>query len=162
MEPYKPRPPAPPLGNKRALGNDGGAPLVYDDERILEELEALRAWMELPDSLYFKTFAVSRGYHPNRFQEFADRNPEFACALELAKVWQECRLVNLGLWNKTNSGLTKFMLINNHGYREQSLLAQVFPAESAILPSSNNTSAELVSEATIRANEEARNRTGLT
>lgn len=113
-------PPPAPFGNKRAVGNDGGRPAMYTDEWIKEEAERFREWMQRPESVFFKSFAIERGYHPVRLHEFADRSPEFSLALQIAKAWQEQKLVNFGLFNKTNSTITKFVLTNCHSWKEQS------------------------------------------
>jgi len=117
------KPPPPPLGNQRALGNRGRAPDIYTPEWIEKEAKLFQEWMGKEDSVFFKSFCVERGYHPNRLQEFADKNPVFAGVLEIAKVWQESKLVNYGLFNRTNAGMTKFVLANHHGYAEKTQVA---------------------------------------
>ncbi len=97
----------------------GGRPQVYTDTWIEEEADRLLAWMELPESIFLKSFAVERKYHPNRLQEFADKNQKFSGVLELAKSWQESRLITYSLFNKINCGMTKFVLANHHGYCEK-------------------------------------------
>ena len=116
---YKPIPPRPPLGNKYALGHGCGAPEKYTDEWIEKESEAFIEWMKLPESIFFKSFAIERGYHPNRLQEFADKSPIFSGVLNKAKAWQEQKLINFALFNKINAGMTKFVLANHHGYVEK-------------------------------------------
>ena len=119
----KKNPPPPPKGNQRALGNKGGAPALYTLEWIEEEARLFQEWMGKEDSVFFKSFCVERGYHPNRLQEFADKSPVFSGVLEIAKVWQESKLVNYGLFNRTNAGMTKFVLANHHGYCEKAQIA---------------------------------------
>jgi hypothetical protein len=119
----KPIPPKPPIGNKYALGNNGGAPEIYTEKWLREESEKFRDWMQKETSIYFKSFAIERGYSPQRFSEFANKSPEFAEALEMAKLWQEQKLVNYGLFNKTNPNMTKFVLANCHRWSERSTLA---------------------------------------
>jgi hypothetical protein len=101
------------------LGNQGGAPLTYTEVWLQEEARLFYDWMKEEDSLYFKSFAIHRGYSPQRLSEFAEKSPEFSEALEFAKAWQEQKLINLGLWNKLNSSMTKFVLSNCHSWREQ-------------------------------------------
>ena len=103
----KHKPPVPPKGNKYAVGNDGGAPEVYTQEWLAEEAKRFLAWMKEPKSIYFKSFAIERGYSPQRFVEFADKSSEFAEAYKLAKEWQEQKLVSFGLFNKTNATIDK-------------------------------------------------------
>lgn len=110
---------AAPKGNRFAVGNQGGASQKYNDSWIEEEAKNFLEWMKLPQSIFFKSFAIERGYHPNRLQEFADKNQVFSGVYELAKAWQESRLVDFALFNKTNCGMTKFVLANHHGYSEK-------------------------------------------
>jgi hypothetical protein len=108
-----------PVGNQNALGNSGGAPQIYTNEWISNEAKLFREWMQKPDSLYFSTFAVERGYDRQRLNEFADKSVEFSDALKFAKNWQESRLVNYGLKNETNPSITKFVLQNCHGWADK-------------------------------------------
>ncbi len=108
-----------PLGNQFAKGHGKGRPQAYTDQMIEKEAQAFREWMAKEDSIFIKSFAVERGYSPQRLTEFAEKNNVFSEVLELAKSWQECRLINYGLFNKTNSGLTKFVLANHHNYSEK-------------------------------------------
>jgi hypothetical protein len=112
-----------PKGNKFAKGHGEGCPQKYTDKWIEQEAEALLQWMKKEDSVYFKSFAVERGYSPQRLTEFAKSNKVFSEALELAKSWQECRLVNYSLWNKINSNITKFCLANCHGFSDKTELS---------------------------------------
>lgn len=87
-----------------------GVPKRYTDEFIEREAAALLAWMELPDSLYYKRFAQSRGYHVQRMKEWKETNEKFAEVFEFAQQWQEIKLVEGGLTNTLNAGFTKFIL----------------------------------------------------
>ena len=112
---------AAPKSNQYAKGcTTSGAPMIYTDDWIKEEAQLFRKWMEKPDSMYFTSFATERGYCIQRLTEFADVNKEFSEALTYARSWQLNRLVNLGLRNEINSGLTKFVLQNNHGWADRS------------------------------------------
>ena len=112
---------AAPKANQHAKGcTTSGAPTIYTYEWITEEAKLFRKWMEKPDSMYFTSFATERGYCIQRLTEFADVNIEFSEALTYARSWQLNRLVNLGLRNEINSGLTKFVLQNNHGWADRS------------------------------------------
>lgn len=136
------------IGNKLALGNDGGRPAEYTEEWIRNEAKLFREWMKKDDSIYFKTFAIERGYSSQRFHDFAQRSTEFAELLKIAHEWQEQKLLNLGLFNKTNAGLTKFVLSNKHGWSEKTYVVQeTSPAQSTITQSAGSTK-DLVNEQT--------------
>lgn len=97
----------------------GGRPKVYTDEFLESEAEALLEWMTHPDNLYFKSFAIERGYHPQRLGEFAAQNQKFSEVYSIAQAWQEQRLVNGALKNQLNGGFTKFVLGNTAGWTDR-------------------------------------------
>lgn len=136
-----------PRGNQNAKGcTTSGAPQIYTDEYIKNEAKLFREWMQKPDSLYFGTFAVERGYCYQRLTEFANKSVEFSDTLEYAKHWQQCRLVNCGLKNETNSGLTKFVLQNCHGWAErQQISGDAVNPIGFLLTKADGASQELVS-----------------
>lgn len=95
---------------------EGGRPVKYDAKFIEAEADAFEKWMSSPDSIYFKRFAINRGYHPNRLAEFAEQNERFSGVYAQAKAWQEVRLAEGGLRNEFNSGFTKFVMGNVCGW----------------------------------------------
>ena len=109
-----------PVGNKYAIGHEKSGPDKYTDDWLEAEALAFEEWMQRPDSVFFKSFAIERGYSPQRLAEFADKSKVFSEVYEKAKAWQECRLAVGGLTKKFEPSLTKFLLANQHGYREKS------------------------------------------
>lgn len=95
---------------------NGGRPEKYTKAFIEKEADAFLEWMKFPESLYFKRFAIDRGYHPNRLAEFAEQNEKFSGVYEKAKAWQEVRLVEGGLLSEFNAGFTKFIMGNVCGW----------------------------------------------
>lgn len=137
---------AAPKGNQYAVGNSG-PPATYNDEWIENEAKLLLEWMSTTDCKYFKTFAINRGYHPQRFYEFAESNKVFAEVWELAKAWQECKLVGLGLDNKVHFGMASRILAHAHGISERPIMImQGAPKEAEIPPEAINTSKDLVND----------------
>lgn len=138
---------APPKNNKYALGHGKGAPEKYTQAWIEKEAKAFLEWMKLPDSIFIKSFAIERGYSPQRLSEFAEKSHVFSEVYKMAKEWQEAKLVNYGLFNKTNCGMTKFVLANHHGYTEKSQIAgeQGNPL-AVVLEKINGASKDLVNE----------------
>lgn len=114
---------AAPRGNQNAKGHGEGRPQEYTSEWIDSEAKLFLEWMKKPDSLYFKAFAIERGYAPQRLTEFADKNVNFAEALSQAKGWQESRLVLLGCYKKIDSSMAKFVLTNCHSWAEKNQLS---------------------------------------
>ena len=112
-----------PKDNQYAKGHGYGRPKKYTDEFIEKEAAAFYEWTKEPESIYFKSFAIERGYSPKYLFEFAKNNKVFNECLEYAHEWQEQRLATYGLFNKTNSSITKFTLGNCHGWTERTQLS---------------------------------------
>lgn len=92
--------------------DEGGRPKKYTDQFIEKEADAFEEWMTYPTSIYFKRFAINRGYHPNRLTEWAKENERFACVYQKAQAWQEVRLAEGGLTSEFNAGFCKFVMGN--------------------------------------------------
>lgn len=101
------------------VNGEGGCPKKYTPEFIEKEADAFEEWMKQPGSLYFKRFALNRGYAPQRLYEFAEENQKFAEVYSLAKGWQECRLIEGGLTNEFNGGFCKFVMGNLCGWTDK-------------------------------------------
>ena len=131
---------------------EGGRPIKYDKEFIEKEAEAFKLWMKHPESLYIKCFALERDYHPRRLSEFADVNERFSLVLEMAKAWQEARLVKGGLKHEFHAGFTKFVMSNICGWSEktETKVSAVDPNNPTQywVPEANGKSKELVNEPT--------------
>lgn len=112
-----------PKGHQFSVGNKDGKPRKYTRVMIEKEAEEFLHWLNMPDSIFFKSFAIQRGYHPNRLAEFAKMNEKFSGAYELAKAWQEVKLVEGGLTNQFNANFTKFALSNISGWSDRQHLS---------------------------------------
>ena len=139
-----------PKGHKPYRGSEtGGRPKTYTPEFIEQEAKEFEKWMEFPENLYFKKFALSRGYHPNRLTEWAKENEKFACVYEKAQAWQEIRLVEGGLTSEFNSGFCKFVMGNTCGWfdkQETKLIGDTANPLQFLLEKADGSSKELVVE----------------
>lgn len=102
-----------------------GRPVTYTDEWLAKEATLLLEWLKEPKNFYFKRFALERGYTSQRFPEFSKRSDLFKEALELAKEWQEVKLVEGCLRQEFNSTITKFVLQNCHGWQDKTTITGV-------------------------------------
>lgn len=134
-----------PKGNQNAIGNKGGAPVLYSKEWIENEAKLLLDWFQEPRNIWLKGFALLRGYDPSRFDEFSNKSIEFSLALKKAKQWQEYKLVDMSLFNEINPTITKFALTNNHGWAEkQQISGDTANPLSFILQKGDGDSKDLV------------------
>lgn len=125
----------------------GGAKQKYTDEFIEAEAEAFLEWIKHPENIYHKKFALERGYSAQRFNEWEKVNNKFSEAMQIIREWQETKLFENGLLSKFNSGITKFGLINNHGWSdrtESKVIHQGFDLSG--LQAALNKSKDLVSD----------------
>jgi hypothetical protein len=112
-----------PKGNKYAIGNSGQPPSKYTREFIELESEALIEWFSQPNNIYFKRFALERGYSPDELARFAKKSEVFKRAYLLAKEWQECKIVEGALLNRLNSSFAKFAMANLSGWSDKQQLS---------------------------------------
>lgn len=101
-----------PKGNQYAKGSSGPPPSKYTDEFIENEAKELVLWFSKPENIYFKRFALERGYPPDMIGEFSKKNEVFKRAHIFAREWQECKIVEGALLNKLNSSFAKFAMAN--------------------------------------------------
>ncbi len=111
-----------PMGheNYASADNLGGRPKKYTKEFIENEAEELNKWIQKDGNVFFNRFALMRGYHPQKFTEFAAQNERFQEVFTMAKKWQEL-VISEGAITKTFSdGFSKFVLVNHHGWSDKS------------------------------------------
>lgn len=109
-----------PKGHKPYPGCEkGGAPKKWTPERIEKEADAFEEWMRRPDSIWYKDFALERGYLSDRFAEWAKENEKFARIYRKSQEWQQSKLLKGGLLNTYNAGFTKFVMGNTCGWYEK-------------------------------------------
>jgi len=98
----------------------GGRPKKYTEDFINEQADKLIAWFnESPNNIYFEEFTLSQGINPNRMSEWADCNDKFSVALQIGQRIQELRLKKGATFKELDCNFTKFILINNHGYKDK-------------------------------------------
>ena len=112
-----------PKGNKFAEGNAGPQPTKYTQEFIEKEAVAFVKWFAKPGNIYFKRFALERGYSPDELARFAKKSEVFRRAYLFAKEWQECKIVEGALFNKLNSSFAKFAMANLSGWSDKQQLS---------------------------------------
>jgi hypothetical protein len=108
-----------PKANKYAVGNSGPPPSKYTLEFIEQEAKAFISWFSQPDNIYFKRFALERGYPPDMLAYFAERSEVFNRAYMFSKAWQECKIVESALFSKLNSNFAKFAMANLSGWSDK-------------------------------------------
>lgn len=104
---------------------------VWTEKKSIEMLNELIDWLELADeNIFFNEFLYLeyRKNHPELNRQTFDELPSYldkkytSCSklLNVAKKIQETKLIKFGVFDKLNATMTKFVLINHHGYTERS------------------------------------------
>lgn len=124
----------------------GGRPKKYTKEFIEKEADAFMEWLNTPGSMYFKRFALNRGYNPLLLSAWAKENEKFRIVHQYAQQWQETRLAEGGLTSEFNSGFCKFVMGNVCKWTEKTEVSgsQKNPL-SFVLQKADGKSTELVS-----------------
>jgi hypothetical protein len=102
---------------------EGGRPLKYTKEFIENEADAFLEWMGRPDSIWYESFAVERGYDPNLLSIWAKENDRFSGVYALSQGWQKAKLISGGLLSVYNSTITKLVLANTCGWSDKQQVA---------------------------------------
>ena len=97
----------------------GGRPVKYTKGFIENEAHAFEEWMRRPESLWYKDFALERGYDPDLLSIWAKENEKFSGVYKCSQNWQQSKLVNGGLRGEYNASFTKFVMANTCGWAER-------------------------------------------
>ena len=101
---------AAPKGNQYAKGHKARPPVIYDDDYIENEALELRQWADTNLDLWIKDFAHLRGYSPQRFYEWRDKNKVFAEAFEYAKDKQERKFYHGAMTKELDMVFVKYFM----------------------------------------------------
>ena len=99
-----------------------GRPKKYTKEWMAEEAKVFLAWLDLHKHdkvIWFKDFAIERGYDPTRLTEFEHESEQFSLAIKKARAIQESMLAKGSLENKLNNATSIFLLKAVHGYQDK-------------------------------------------
>jgi len=92
----------------------------YTEEVLLEIGNKLLSWMQRPDNIFFEKFLLLEYDLYNSFlADYKDKYPSFSKLIDKARKLQEFKLSEGGLKKDFDGGVTKFCLINNHGYTSE-------------------------------------------
>lgn len=136
-----------PKGNRFVVGNSGPPPRKFTAEFIEREAQTFIEWSRDPGNIYFKRFALERGYLPEELSRFAEKNDVFKQAYRQAQAWQECKIVEGGLRNQLNSNFAKFAMANLSGWSDkQQVSGDAANPLAFLLKKADGQSRDLVNE----------------
>ena len=94
----------------------GGRPRRFSTEDIERFADELLEWMKDESRFWLKDFFIERGIDPDYMAIWAKENEKFSGAYRLAKVMQESRIFKGSMMETFNTGMSKFALMNVHGW----------------------------------------------
>lgn len=98
----------------------------WTEEKSLKLANDLINWLKKPtlegegNNLFYEEFLVmERDLHPNTIRELCKKFSSFRDLIDKSKKIQETKLRRYGVGDKLNASMTKFVMINNHGYKSE-------------------------------------------
>lgn len=95
----------------------------WTEEEALKLGEELIEWMgveAVTENMFFEEFLIMKKHmQPKTLAYLAKKFTSFLTLLSVAKKIQELKLKKYGTADKLNASITKFVLINNHDYRDK-------------------------------------------
>ena len=96
------------IGNKNAE--------KWTEESLLKLGNELLEWLKSPKNIFFEKFLIEYDLYGTMLGTYTEKYPSFSQLVNRAKKIQEYKIVEGAIVKDFDSGMTKFMLINNHGY----------------------------------------------
>jgi hypothetical protein len=93
----------------------------WTEKKAIEVGKHLIEWLLLEDeNIFYDEFLfLKEDYHPHLITYLRNKFTSFQQLIEKAKKIQEIKLKKFGCFDKLNSSMTKFTLINNHNWTDR-------------------------------------------
>ncbi len=93
----------------------------WTEEKAIKLGNELIAWLKAsPDNIYFEEFLfIEKDLYLDLPRYLAEKFDTFSELLEKARKIQELKLIKYSNADQLNASITKFVLINNHGYTSE-------------------------------------------
>lgn len=117
-----------PGGNKNIKPGDGKQfsseyqpAQKWTEDAALKIGNELLSWMkEADENMFFEEFLyLKENYNTDLIAYLRKKFSSFAELIRIAKKMQEVKLKKFGVMDKLNAQMTKFVLINNHNWRDK-------------------------------------------
>lgn len=105
------------MSNKKVGGQLGNTNAQkWTEQALLEIGNKLLKWMESKNNIFFEEFLLEHDLYGTFLATYRDKYPSFSKLVYRADKIQEIKLKKLALMKETDSSMTKFCLINHHGF----------------------------------------------
>jgi len=100
-------------------------PEKWTEKRALKLGDDLITWQKTNhDNMFFEEFLfLEKDLYPELISYLCEKFTSFSKLIEKSKKIQEIKLKKYGTADKLNASMTKFVLINNHNWKEKTELS---------------------------------------
>jgi len=108
-------------GKGKQFSKDYQPPTKWTEERALKVGNNLINWLnEEDENIFFEEFLlINQDFDTYLTSYLSHKFTSFFNLLQKAKDIQELKLKKFGIFDKLNPSMTKFVLINNHGWTDR-------------------------------------------
>lgn len=93
----------------------------WTEEKALALGYELLEWMKQPMNIFFEEFLIiENDYYAELIAYLSSKFPSFLKVIDRAKKIQELKLQKHATLKDTDTGMTKFILINRHDWKDKS------------------------------------------
>lgn len=134
------------------VNGEGGRPRKYSAEDVERFADDLLIWIKNEDNFWLKDFCLERDIDPDYMSIWARENEKFEGVYKLAKSYQESKIFKGAMHDTFNSSMSKFALMNCHGWADKSeskISGDQLSPLAFILNSVNDTSKDLVNDSDV-------------
>jgi len=131
------------------VNGEGGRKRKYSAEDIERFADDLLIWIKQEGNYWVKDFCLENDIDPDYMSIWARENEKFEEVYKLAKGLQESKIFKGAMCESFNSGMSKFALINCHGWAdktESKISGDQSSPLAFILKNVSNTSKDLVND----------------
>jgi len=97
----------------------GGRPVDFTEKDIEKFADELMEWIQHDENYWLKDFCLEKGLHSSNMHKWAKRSEKFRAAYETCKELQESKMFKGAMSERFNAGMSKFALMNNHGWADK-------------------------------------------
>ena len=98
----------------------------WTEEKAIKLAQDLIAWLKVPgkDNMFFEEFLyIQNDYYVTIISYLSEKFTSFSNLIVKAKKIQETKLKKYGVADELNAAMTKFVLINEHGWKDKQEMA---------------------------------------
>ena len=120
----------------------------WTEDRAMQLGYDLIAWQkEKPENVFWEEFIImEKELYPEIISYLSKKFTSFLKLIEKAKKIQEIKLKKYGTADRLNASITKFVLINEHGWKDKQEISHDFPADGELVHAARKRAEDILNE----------------